>query len=112
MWDETKHKGVEIDKEKLEHCLGVPVTTTCALSGEGIKGLVQRINQAKVSPLKDSKDSIWVEIGEIIRQVQKLFHRHHTLIDILQDLSIKPPFLFYLSAAVVFFSFSIIRFIG
>ncbi|MDP8290083.1 MAG: ferrous iron transporter B [Candidatus Susulua stagnicola] len=112
MWDETKHKGVEIDKEKLEHCLGVPVTTTCALSGEGIKGLVQRINQAKVSPLKDSKDSIWVEIGEIIRQVQKLFHRHHTLIDILQDLSIKPPFSFFIAAAVVFFSFSIIRFIG
>lgn len=112
MWDETKHKGIEIDKEKLERSLGVPVVTTCALTGEGIKELVQRMNDAKISSLKDLKDPIWFEIGEVVEKVQKLSHRHHTPLDILQDLSIKPPFSFLIAAVVVFFSFSIIRFIG
>jgi len=112
MWDETKHKGIDIDKEKLEQALGVPVVTTCALTGEGIKELVQRIIQAKVSSLKDLKDPIWFEIGEVVEKVQRLSHRHHTPLDILQDLSIKPPFSFIIAASVVFFSFSVIRFIG
>ncbi len=112
MWDETKHKGIEIDKEKLERSLGVPVVTTCALTGEGIKELVQRMNDAKISSLKDLKDPIWFEIGEVVEKVQKLSHRHHTPLNVLQDLSIKPPFSFLIAAVVVFFSFSIIRFIG
>ena len=112
MWDETKHKGIEIDKNKLEHSLGVPVATTCALTGEGIKDLVQKINHAKISSFKDLKDPIWFEIGEVVEKVQKLSHRHHTFLDVLQDLSIKPPFSFFIAAAVVFFSFSVIRFIG
>ena len=112
MWDETKHKGVVIDKDKLEDSLGVPVVTTCALTGEGVKELVQRMGQAKISSLKDLKDPIWFEIGEVVKKVQKLFHRHHTPLDVLQDLSIKPPFSFIIAAVVVFFSFSIIRFIG
>ena len=112
MWDETKHKGIDIDKEKLEQALGVPVATTCALTGEGVKELVKRIDEARVSSLKDLKDPIWFEIGEVVEKVQKLSHRHHTFLDILQDLSIKPPFSFIIAASVVFFSFSIIRFIG
>lgn len=112
MWDETKHKGIKIDKEKLEHSLGIPVVTTCAPTGEGIKELVQRIDEAKVSSLKDLKDPIWFEIGEVVEEVQKLSHRHHTPLDILQDLSIKPPSSFLIATAIVFFSFSIIRFIG
>ena len=112
MWDETKHKGIEIDKEKLEDLLGIPVVTTCALTGEGIKDLVQRINEAKTSSLKGLKEPIWLEIGEIIDRVQKLSHHHHTPLDVLQDLSIKPPSSFIIAALVVFFSFSIIRFVG
>jgi len=112
MWDETKHKGIEIDKKRLEDLLGVPVVTTCGLTGEGIKDLVERINQAKISSLKELKDPIWLEIGEIVKKAQKLSHRHHTPLDILQDLSIRPPFSLFIALAVVFFSFSIIRFIG
>ncbi|MCF7908056.1 MAG: ferrous iron transporter B [Candidatus Omnitrophica bacterium] len=112
MWDETKHKGIEINKVKLEKLLGVPVVATCALSGEGIKDLVQRIDQASTSPLKKVKNPIWVEIGDLVSQVQKLTHRHHSFLDILQDLSIKPPFSFFIAGFIVFLSFLIIRFLG
>jgi len=112
MWDETKHKGIEINKDEFERSLGVPVVTTCALTGEGIKELVQRINEAKISSLKHFKKPIWFEIGEVVEKVQKLHHRHHTPLDILQDLSIKPPFSFLVAVVVVFFSFSLVRFIG
>ena len=112
MWDETKHCGVEIDIKKLEEILGVPVVATCGLTGEGIKDLVLKINKAKISQPRKLKGPIWEEIGEIVSKVQKLYHRHHTFLDVLQDLSVKPPFSFFIAAIVVFFSFLIVRFVG
>ena len=53
MWDETKHKGIQIDLDKLEDLLGVPVVATCGLTGEGVKDLVYKIEKATTSPLKD-----------------------------------------------------------
>jgi len=49
LWDETKHLGIDVDVEKLEKMLGVPVVPTVALTGEGIKELVERLKDAKVS---------------------------------------------------------------
>ena len=112
MWDETKHKGIEIDKEKLQELLGVPVVATCGISGEGIKELVLKIKQAKPTKEESPQRNIWPEIGQIVSQVQKLHHRHHTFLDMLEDASVKPPFSFFFGAAVVFLSFSVIRFIG
>jgi len=112
IWDETKHKGIEIDVKKLEDILGVPVVTTCGLSGEGIKDLVFKIKQAKLSPLRTKEVPLWSEMGNIIEKVQKLHHRHHTFVDIMQELSIKPPFAFFFALAVVFISFVVVRFIG
>ena len=43
VWDDTKHRGIEIDPAKLEKLLGIPVVRTVAVSGEGIKELVERI---------------------------------------------------------------------
>jgi ferrous iron transport protein B len=37
IWDDTKHRGIHIDVEKLEEQLGVPVVHTCGLTSEGIK---------------------------------------------------------------------------
>jgi ferrous iron transport protein B len=112
MWDETKHLGIEINLNKLEELLEVPVVATCGLTGEGIKELVYKINEAKISALKDSKSSLWNDIGDIIEKVQKLHHRHHTFLDVLQDLSIKAPFSAFIALGVVFLSFGVIRFIG
>ncbi|MCF7916586.1 MAG: ferrous iron transporter B [Candidatus Omnitrophica bacterium] len=112
MWDETKHKGVDIDIEKLEEFLGVPVVATCALSGEGIKDLVFAINRAKKSHLKNLKEPLWIEIGKIVEKVQKLTHRHHSFLDVLEEISIRPPFSFFIAACIIFLSFSVVRFIG
>lgn len=112
MWDETKHKGIEIDLKKLQEILGIPVVATCGLTGEGIKELVSRINEASVSRLKSSGSALWNEIGNIVSRVQQLHHRHHTFLDVLQDLSIKPPSSVFIALTVVSFSFLLVRFVG
>ncbi|MFH1318013.1 MAG: ferrous iron transporter B, partial [Candidatus Omnitrophota bacterium] len=112
MWDETKHLGIEIDVVKLQELLGIPVVATCGLTGEGISQLVYNINEAKQSPLKYSKEPLWNEIGDIVETTQKLYHRHHTFLDVLQDLSIKPPFSFIIGLGVISASFFIMRSIG
>src|SRR4030042_7039922 len=49
MWDDTKHRGIDIDLDKLRGLLGVPVIPTVAVTGQGIKELVTYIPGA-VSP--------------------------------------------------------------
>jgi len=113
IWDDTKHKGVEIDVKKLEDLLGVPVIPTCGLTGEGIKDLVKQIPKAKakrIGPLKE--EDRWRRIGKIIDAVQKLHHRHHTFLERLEDLSIKPATAVPIALFVIFCSFWIIRLIG
>ena len=113
MWDETKHKGIEIDIDGLEKHLGVPVVATCGLTGEGVKELVERISGAK--PVKApplNGDEKWKSIGRIVEEVQKLHHRHHTFLENLEDLSIKPITGFPIAAIVILVTFWIIRFIG
>jgi ferrous iron transport protein B len=112
MWDETKHKGIQIDVEALEELLGVPVVATCALTGEGIKELVEKLTRARPSALQGFKEPIWNEIGIIVERVQRLTHRHHTFLEVLQDLSIKPPFSFFIASSVVFCAFWVIRGMG
>ncbi len=113
MWDDTRHKGISINVEKLEKILGVPVVPTCGLTGEGIKELIERIPQAK-APKKPpcSAEKCWDEIGLIITEVQKLAHRHHTFLERMEDLSIKPFWGLLVGACAVLFSFWLIRFLG
>ena len=113
MWDDTKHRGIEIDVKKLEKILGVPVIPTCGLTGEGIKELVEHIPKAKakkVEPLKDEER--WKYIGKIVIDVQKLHHRHHTFLEILEDFSIKPLTGAPIAFLVMFFAFLVVRFIA
>ncbi|MEA2055885.1 MAG: FeoB small GTPase domain-containing protein [Candidatus Thermoplasmatota archaeon] len=46
MWDVAEDKKIQIDVEKLQQILGLPVVPTIAISGEGIKELVSRIKEA------------------------------------------------------------------
>jgi len=113
MWDDTKHRGIYIDVKKLEEQLGVPVIPTCGLSGEGIKELIDRLEEAKKKDLPVSSDSQkWEKIGEIVEEVQKLTHRHHTLLERLEDLSIKPLTGLPIALGIIYCSFWVIRFIG
>jgi ferrous iron transport protein B len=113
LWDETKHKGITIEVEELERMLGVPVVPTVALTGEGIKTLVARIEEAspiKIEPRTDSER--WAEVGEIIHTVQKVEHKHHTVREIISDLTIKPASGLPIALLVILFTFMVIRFIG
>jgi ferrous iron transport protein B len=113
MWDDTKHRGIYIDIKKLEEQLGAPVIPTCALTGEGIKELIDRLEEAKEKDLPVSSDTQkWEKIGKIVAEVQKLTHRHHTLLERLEDLSIKPLTGLPIALAIIYCAFWIVRFIG
>jgi len=113
MWDETKHQGIDIDIKKLEKELGVPVIPTCGLTGEGIKELITRFKEAKNLKTKPSSDSDkWERIGEIVERVQKLTHHHHTFLQRLEELSIKPLSGLPIAIGVIYASFWAVRLIG
>jgi len=111
-WDETKHTGISIDKKKLEEILGVPVIPTCAVTGEGLRQIVSNLNNAKISNFSYDQNEKWYVIGNIIESVQKVFHRHHTFLEGLSDITIKP--LTGIPAAIIILAvtFFIVRFIG
>jgi ferrous iron transport protein B len=111
-WDETKHVGVHIDVEKLEELLKVPVTTTSAISGQGINNLVKRLKEAKESRINFDDNERWVEIGKILSQTQTLSHRHHTFFERIEDISIHPLAGIPVAIGVLLASFTLIRFVG
>jgi len=112
LWDETRHIGISIDVEKLQDILGVPVVPTCAITGEGIKELVSELPQARANTFQYEEEKRWEKVGEIVSQVQKITHRHHTFLERLEDLSIKPVTGLPLAVITLFVIFQIIRFIG
>lgn len=114
LWDETKHLGINIDVEQLEKLLDIPITPITALTGEGIKSLVSKINLAKskkkITKLND--DDKWSKIGKIIRKVEKIEHKHHTFREKISDLTIKPLTGIPIAFFVVFSAFWFVRVIG
>jgi len=113
IWDETKHRGIEIDVEKLSEVLGVPVIPTNARSGFGLDKLVRSLGQAK-SPHLTPEDAAtrWTRIGEITRAVQRISHHHHTFLERLQDASIHPVGGFFVAGLVIVATFGLIRVMG
>ncbi|MDD4954337.1 MAG: ferrous iron transporter B [Candidatus Omnitrophica bacterium] len=113
MCDDTKHRGIDINITKLEELLGVPVVSTCAVTGLGIKLLVQRIKEGKSSVRnRPTHQERWLQIGKIIESTQRLTHRHHTFRELLEDISVRPFSGMLLAAGVIFVSFKVVRFIG
>jgi len=113
LWDDTRHRGIHIDLDKLKEFLGVPAIPTVAVTGEGIKELVENIPRAASpgTPVR-SRDERWAAIGSIIDQVQRVDHRHHTWIERLQDASVRPLTGGVIAVAVLVIAFLVIRFIG
>jgi ferrous iron transport protein B len=113
LWDDTRHRGIHIDLDKLKEFLGVPAIPTVAVTGEGIKELVENIPRAASpgTPAR-SRDERWAAIGSIIDQVQRVDHRHHTWIERLQDASVRPLTGGVIAVAVLVSAFLVIRFIG
>jgi len=113
MWDDTKHRGIHIDLDQLRKLLAVPTIPTVALTGQGIKELVENIPQATSPETPErSHDERWTAIGKIVQQVQFITHRHHTRFERLTDASVKPLTGSIMAIAVLAISFVVIRFIG
>ena len=113
IWDDTKHRGINIELDKLRELLGVPVIPTVATTGEGIKELVRSIPRAASpqTPVR-SRDERWATIGSIIEQVQHVTHRHHTWFERLADASVKPLRGGIIALIVIAGAFFVVRFIG
>jgi len=113
MCDEASHHGVSIDIDSLGNLLGVAVVPTCAVTGSGIKILVDKIKDVKSKPRdRSGHRDRWQTIGLIIEQVQRLTHRHHNLREILEDASVRPFSGALIAIGVMLTSFEIVRFIG
>ncbi len=114
MWDETKHIGINIDEKKIRQLLKVPVTPIVALTGQGIKELVNNIKNAKTSEeiKPTSEEGRWIEIGQIIKKVEKIEHKHHSIKDKISDLTIKPLTGLPIAIGIIFSAFWLVRLIG
>ncbi|MBM3249640.1 MAG: ferrous iron transporter B [Candidatus Omnitrophica bacterium] len=113
MCDDTAHRGIHIDTGKLEKLLGVAVVPTCAVTGMGIKALIEKAPGINPAPRnKLSHEERWSEIGRIVEETQRLEHRHHTLREALEDASVRPLSGLLIAAGVIYVSFKIVRFLG
>lgn len=114
MWDEAERSGIDIDVKGLEEHLQVPVVATVALTGEGIKDLVSRMNEAH-TPRETkmlSEEEKWIEIGRITRDVQKVTHKHPGFWDRFSEATIKPATGTPIALMVIFATFWMVRLIG
>jgi ferrous iron transport protein B len=115
LWDDTRHRGISIDVPKLEELLGVPVVPTAGITGQGINELVRRLPEARVPRNARSdanSDDRWVRVGDIVRQVQSLSHRHHTWYEKLEDASSHPVGGVVIALLVLVATFWFVRFVG
>ncbi len=113
IWDDTKHLGIDIDVDKLQAMLGVPVIPTVAVTGQGIKELVEAIPRAaSPQPPPASSDKRWARVGRIVEEVQRIRHRHHTWRERLADATVRPLTGGVFALAVLASSFIVVRFIG
>jgi len=113
LWDDTKHRGIHIDLDRLRELLGVPVIPTVAVTGQGIKELVENIPTATSPHMPVSnRDQRWATIGSIIEQVQHITHRHHTWLEHLEDASVKPLTGGIIALVVLAIAFFVVRFLG
>ena len=114
LWDVATRKGIEIDTAILAEALGVDVIPTVAVSGQGIYDLVEAIGKAKTPPPVqfESSDQRWARIGEIAEKSQKVLHRHPSLFDRLEDISLKPLTGIPIAFLLLYLSFSLVIEVG
>lgn len=112
LWDEVVEHGIEIDVEALEEELGVPVVPVCAISGEGIKALIDRIHEAAPGKLKLDKSGIWHKVGSIVEKTQKIHHRHPTIKQELEHATVHPLIGPFIAAIILFLSFAFVAYVG
>ncbi|MFP4016423.1 MAG: FeoB small GTPase domain-containing protein [Halanaerobiales bacterium] len=116
MWDETQHRGIEINLDKLEELLKVPVIPTVAVKGHGISQLINTIlaydYKEYHSHQYENDEDRWSNVGKIISEVQEIHNRRHTFHDIFDEFTIKPLTGLPFAIIVLSLAFIFIRTIG
>ena len=115
MWDDTRHRGINIDAAKLEELLGVPVVPTVGVSGQGVRELVRRLPEAKMpenARTYPNSDERWARVGDIVSQAQSLSHRHHRWYETFEDASSHRIGGIVIALLVLFATFWFVRFVG
>ncbi|MGB6873377.1 MAG: ferrous iron transporter B [Dehalococcoidia bacterium] len=115
MWDDTQHRGINIDVAKLEELLGVSVIPTVGVTGQGVRELVRRLPEAKLpknARTYSNSDARWARVGDIVSQVQSLSHRHHRWYENLEDASSHRIGGIVIALLVLFATFWFVRFVG
>jgi len=119
MWDCAQSKGVYLDLPSLSQALGVPVVVLTAVSGEGLKELVEVMGdslkktdqyQSKLSKMNDEER--WAFIGQVIPRVQKIEHRHPTLLQRLERASVHPVYGFSIALLVIYLTLQLVVGLG
>jgi ferrous iron transport protein B len=111
-WDETKHKGITIDANKLSKILKVKVIPTVAITGYGIQELREEFANATPSDFNIKGKDTWKLVGEIIKKTQSIEHHHHTFLQVMEEISTHPFMGMGFAIIVLFLSFAVIRLIG
>jgi ferrous iron transport protein B len=115
MWDDTRHRGINIDVAKLEELLGVSVVPTVGVTGQGVRELVRRLPEAKVPKnvrTYSNSDERWARVDDIVKQVQLLSHRRHRWYEHLEDASSHRVGGIVIALLVLFATFWFVRFVG
>jgi ferrous iron transport protein B len=113
LWDDTKHRGIDVDLQKLHMLLAVPVIPTSATSGWGVKELVEAIPRAAPGQVMEhTREARWAAVGSIVHQVQRITHRHHRFTERLADASVRPLTGSIMALFVLVASFAVVRLIG
>jgi len=111
-WDDTAHKGIDIDVKNLEDRLDVPVVPISALRNEGIADLVKSLELAGTSGLVNDQMDPWNRIGSIVSAVQKLSHRHHSFLEHISDFTLHPFGGISSAAVILVVTFYLVRVLG
>jgi len=108
LWDAANRTGINIDLESLEQELGVAVIPTVAVSGQGIHDLVEEIARARTPPEThfESSDQRWARVGKIAEKVQQIQHKHPSILEKLEEATIKPILGIPLALLILYISFS------
>ncbi len=113
MWDDAQHRGISIDVKKLEELLGVPVVPTVGVTGQGVKELIQRLQEVTIKEMPSvTYQDRWGHIGNIVSQVQSLTHRHHTWLERISDATVHPIGGLFITVIIILGTFWVVRFVG
>ena len=97
-FDEAQRKGISIDVRALSKRLGIPVIGVVATTGEGLKRLEVTVGrlakndgkQKRELDIPPAPEDKWRLIGDIVRHVQKIHHKHASFTEKLQAWATNP----------------------